>query len=245
MASVDVCSVCGQIDTPRGVLAHGGRSSHTTCRDAEGAVVGREDAAGVVRTLSGTAVGHVGPGGDITPVPSEEDGAASRCLGWKLDQTTRAVVDGGGRVLGTIRRGSAGELRGHGGSQHGVAAMSAAEGLEVMAGVHEDLGLLWDGDGKVVGSCVLRAVAGMAVVSTAGKIIGDVGQDGTVMGRNGAPHLRAVSVVVMMRLFSVAHTCISTEMPLLQCHDNFPALQSVRWQTCVHGRKSAPYLVPF
>lgn len=230
------CLVCGHVDTPRGALAHGGRSRRTTCRDAEGAVVGREDAAGVVRTLSGTAVGHVGHGGDITPVPSEEDGAASRCLGWKLDQTTRAMVDGGGRVLGTVRRGSAGEVRGHGASQHGVAAVSAAEGLEVMEGVHEDLGLLWDGDGKVVGSCVLHAVAGMAVVSTAGKIIGDVGQDGTVLGRNGAPHLRAVSVVVMMRLFFVAHTCICTETAPLQCHDDFPALH-------VHGRKSVPCLV--
>lgn len=148
-----------------------------------------EDATGVVRTLSGTAIGHVGADGGIVPVPADggaADGAAATCTGWKVDQTTRALLDGNGRVLGTVaaRRDGAADMEGC--PQHGVAAAAAAPGLEVMDGVREDLGLLWGGDGQVVGTCVAHVVAGMAIVSTAGKVIGDVGQDGTVLGKNGA-----------------------------------------------------------
>lgn len=162
------------------------------CRDSSGAVVGVEDATGVVRTLSGTAVGHVGADGGIVPVSADgdSDGAAdsavATCAGWTVDQTTRGLLDSDGRVVGTaaVRRDAAEDMEGC--PKHGVAAAAAAPGLELMDGVREDLGLLWGGDRTVIGSCIARVAAGMAIVSTAGKVIGDVGQDGTVLGKTGA-----------------------------------------------------------
>ena len=156
------------------------------CRNAEGEIVGMEDATGVVRTLSGTAVGHVGTGGEVVALPGAGGGAAAATVsGWTLDQSTRALVDGDGRMLGTaVMRHDSREAGGWEG-QHGVAAGAAAAGLNVMEGVREDLGLLWGDDGTVVGSSVARVAAGMPVVSTAGKVLGDVRQDGTVVGKTG------------------------------------------------------------
>eukprot|EP00892_Ulva_mutabilis_P009077 jgi/Ulvmu1/6541/UM003_0175.1 len=160
-------------------------------RDSAGVVVGAEGASGVVRTLSGTAVGYVGADGDIVSFPAttddDDDGAAAAlCAGWKLDQSVRALLDGDGRVLGTVPvRSESGAANG-GATRHGVAGGAAAVGLDVMEGVREKLGLLWEGDGKVVGSCVTWVAAGMAVVSMAGKVLGDVGQDGTVVGKTGS-----------------------------------------------------------
>lgn len=175
-------------------------------------MVGSEDATGVVRTLSGTAVGYVGADGGIIGLPTAADGggpAATACAGWQLDQSVCALLGGSGRVLGTAPARSDSGAAGPGEVWHGVAAGAAAAGLEVVEGVREELGLLWAEDGQVVGSCVTRVAAGMAVVSTSGKVLGDVGQDGTVFGKTGVPPRRSHRGSRSSDSASVALLCVN------------------------------------
>ena len=152
-------------------MQNGLRETTTLCRNAEGELVGYEDAKGVVCNSEGAHVARL-CGTGIVSLPGM---VAHASEGHKIDLDTTVVLDSQNQVVGSSLNTDICR------TPQRLASGSPQPQVAVSGGGHlQSNGLVYSSDGSVVGSCVPVVVAGLAVVSTSGAIIGDVSAEGVV-----------------------------------------------------------------
>lgn len=144
------------------------------CRNDEGELVGFEDARGVVCNSEGAPVARCIDGG-LVGLPGMVPEAS---IGHKIDMNTIVVLDAQNQVVGSTQNAVTGGT---------PCRVATTEDHVVISseGHRRSNGLVYSSDGSVVGSCVPVVVAGLAVVSTTGDIIGDVSAEGVVTSGTG------------------------------------------------------------